>query len=88
MKEKNKKAGKLKMKRKKIKKKIEKIKIDKNISINRLISKYPKLLEFFMRKGHFCIGCPYANETLEEFCLNHGISFKKLKKEILDFLEK
>jgi hybrid cluster-associated redox disulfide protein len=73
--------------REKVEKK-RKIKINKEISINELLEKYPKLIEFFIQKGHFCIGCPYANETLEEFCLSHGISFKKIKKEIEEFLEK
>jgi len=65
----------------------KKVVIDKNMSINELLARYPSLVEFFMQKGHFCVGCPYANETLEEFCLSNGINFKKLKKEIEEFIK-
>jgi|GEM_PF-6527501 len=70
------------------KKEERKIEISKDIAINELLEKHPELIEFFIQRGHFCIGCPYANETLEEFCLSHGISLKKFKKEIEEFLKK
>jgi hybrid cluster-associated redox disulfide protein len=70
------------------KKEERKIEIGKDTTINELLEKHPELIEFFIQRGHFCIGCPYANETLEEFCLSHGINFKKFKKEIEEFLKK
>jgi len=65
------------------------MKISKNIKISDLLSRHPKLAEFFMQKGLFCFSCPMASiETLGQLCKSYGIDWREFKKEIEEFLKK
>lgn len=61
----------------------EKEKITKNITIEDVISKYPKTTAVFFKYGFHCIGCPGAKyENLEQGARMHGVDIDKLINEL------
>ena len=58
-------------------------KIDKNMTLGEVVSKFPGSAEIMMKYGLHCIGCHVAVwETLEQGAMAHGMS----KKELDDML--
>ncbi len=48
--------------------------ITKDMIIEEVVRKYPKVIPVFMAHGLHCIGCHIANyETIEQGALGHGI---------------
>jgi hybrid cluster-associated redox disulfide protein len=64
----------------------EKMEITKNILIEDLVEKYPKLAEVLVEEyGFHCIGCMASGmETLEQGAQVHGMSQKEIKKMVED----
>ncbi|MEM1535551.1 MAG: DUF1858 domain-containing protein [Candidatus Pacearchaeota archaeon] len=81
-------------KKAKVKQKLQKhsklkLEISKATKISELVERYPALIDFFVEKQHFCTFCPMAAvESLGDFCKANGIDFRKLKKQMEDFLKK
>lgn len=54
-------------------------KINKNMTLGEIVTKYPKSTDILMKYGLHCIGCSVAMwETLEQGAMAHGIDGKKL----------
>jgi len=68
-----------------MKKQIKKIeeKINKNMTIQEIVKKYPKSQKIFLKYGMTCFGCPFAlQESLEQGALAHGIDVDKILGEL------
>jgi hybrid cluster-associated redox disulfide protein len=64
-------------------------KITKEMTINKVIKKYPKTVFVFMDYGLHCVGCPMAqNETIEEAAKLHQMDLEKLLKDLNKTAEK
>lgn len=58
-------------------------KITKDMTINGVISKYPKAAAVFMENGFHCIGCPASEEeTVEQGAELHQVDLDKLLEEL------
>ena len=61
------------------------MKIDKNITIGKLLEEAPEKAEVLLEAGMHCLGCPSAQaETLEEACEVHGIDVDELLEKLND----
>ena len=67
-----------KIKKKTVKKAL-KLKITKDMTLSKVVEKYPKTIEVFLGHGMGCFGCGIAQfETIEQGAAAHGINLKKL----------
>jgi len=59
------------------------MKITKKTKISSLLGKNQKAAEILFEAGMTCVGCPMAtDETIEQGCLAHGMTKKKIEKLI------
>lgn len=57
--------------------------ITKDMHIDDVIRKYPKIADIFIKYGLHCIGCTLANwETIEEGAQAHGMNKKMISQMI------
>ena len=60
-------------------------KINKNLSIGKLIEQYPDSVDILVKYGFHCIGCSLAQyETIEQGATAHGLNKKQLRNLIED----
>ena len=58
-------------------------KINKDMLLGEVASKYPKAMDVFLKHGLPCAGCGVAfSETIEEGAMMHGIDLKSLLKDL------
>jgi len=58
-------------------------KITKDMNLGEVVSKYPKAIEVFMKRGLPCAICEIAfSETVEQGAASHGIDLKSLLKDL------
>ena len=58
-------------------------KITKEMTIEEVISKYPKTSSIFLKYGFHCLGCPGAKfENIEQGAQIHGINLDELINEL------
>ena len=58
-------------------------KINKNMTFEEVLKKYPQTAEVFLEAGMHCIGCIMASgETIEQGAKAHGIDVKKLLEKL------
>ncbi|MEA2004407.1 MAG: DUF1858 domain-containing protein [archaeon] len=59
--------------------------VTKDMSIPKILIKYPETISVFQKHGLHCIGCFAASfETLEQGALAHGLDIDKLLKDLND----
>lgn len=64
-------------------KKKKSIKINKEMTIEEILKKYPKAIFVFLDYGFHCIKCPAAqSETLEQAAKVHNVDIKQLLKDL------
>ena len=62
--------------------------INKNSTINEILSAYPEAKKFFNDRQMACSGCFAVNfETLEKGALMHGLETNSLVEELNNFLK-
>ncbi len=77
------------VKKKTIKKKVVKAKISKDMTISKVVAKYPETIEVFLEHGMGCLGCGIAQfETIEQGATAHGIDLKKLMDALNKMISK
>jgi len=65
------------------------MKIISKTKLSEILNKKPEAAEILFEAGMSCIGCSMAmNETIEQGCLAHGMSKKKIEKLIKRLNEK
>ena len=63
--------------------------IEKNQTIQEIITKHPEVVEHLLEKGFHCIGCGASEfETLEQGAIVHGMDPEELLKELNNTLIK
>ncbi|MBN2479429.1 MAG: DUF1858 domain-containing protein [Parachlamydiales bacterium] len=66
-------------------------KINKNMSIGEIVSKFPESVDILMKYGLHCMGCSVATfETLEQGSMAHGIygkDFDKMLNELNEVID-
>jgi len=63
-------------------------KITKEMKIEEIIQKYPKVIEVFLEYNFHCVGCAAASfENLEQGALAHGIDVEKLVNDLNKAIE-
>jgi hybrid cluster-associated redox disulfide protein len=64
------------------------MKIDENISIGDLISKWPETMELFQKYNMGCQECMSAEyETLKQGLEAHGINFNQFIQELEEYIK-
>jgi len=58
-------------------------KVNKDMTIQEIVDKYPKSVPIFMAHGLHCVGCHAANwESVEQGAAGHGIDLDPLLKDL------
>ena len=64
-------------------------KITAKMPIGEVVSKYPEIVEVFLKHGLHCVGCAVAAfENIEQGAKVHGIDAKKLVADLNKAIEK
>ncbi len=67
---------------------MEKIKINKDMTLGEVVKKYPETAEVMLKYGLHCVGCHVAAwETIEQGSAAHGLD-KKKRDEMLKEMNK
>lgn len=65
-----------------------KTKITKEMKIDEVLQKHPKVIAIFMKHGFHCLGCAAANyEDIESGAKVHGINVDEFIKELNEVIE-
>ena len=57
--------------------------IEKDMTIGKLLEKFPDKADILLDAGMHCLGCPASQmETLEEACSVHGIDVEELVEKL------